>query len=202
VIEAGDVIVSNQVSLLEWLFLEMAYSPCFTAVCIKDGRYGLRKVGMLEAPFYAIGLKFPREVSESENNFFTDIAALRDSQYVRHRPIVVFPEGTKTNGGGILHFQDTCYDILMAAAKGGLRIHSVRFDYDFVYAAPHNTTDVFGLKTTVKLMTQVRNVMLIQYYFNLEEKLLQPIPVSTATPKPAAQTTLGGAKYGVPNPSQ
>ena len=56
-------------------------------------------------PFYAIGIKFPRE-ELNEANFFTDIDALRTSLYVKNRPIVVFPEGTKTNGRGILHIED------------------------------------------------------------------------------------------------
>lgn len=62
VIGAGDVIISNHVSILEFLFLEMAYSPCFTAVCFdpETKKHGLRKLGMLELPFFAMGIKFPK----------------------------------------------------------------------------------------------------------------------------------------------
>jgi hypothetical protein len=65
VIREGDVILSNQVSLLEFIFFEMAYSPMFTAIArrAQDGRYGLRKIGMLELPLYAMGIKFPTEVN-------------------------------------------------------------------------------------------------------------------------------------------
>jgi len=50
-------------------------------------------------------------------------------------------------------------------------LHAIRFDYDFEYTSPYNTTDIIGLKTMVKLLTQVRNSMTTQYYFNLDEKI-------------------------------
>ena len=84
VISSGDIIVSNQVSVLEFIFLNMAYAPTFTAVCreANTGKYGLRKVGLLELPFFAMGIKFPVEVKEGSSNFFTDLAALKASLYV------------------------------------------------------------------------------------------------------------------------
>lgn len=161
------MIVSNQVSFLEFIFLEMAYGPVFTAIATRNGKYGLRKIGMFELPFYAIGIKFPRE-ELNEANFFTDITALRNSLYVKNRPIVVFPEGTKTNGRGILHIED---DIIKMIASCKEKVHTLRFDYDFQYASPYNSTDVKGFKTVLKMLTQLRNSMLVQYYFNVEEKL-------------------------------
>ena len=154
-------------SFLEFIFLEMAYGPVFTAVATRNGKYGLRKIGMFELPFYAIGIKFPRE-ELNEANFFTDIGALKASLYVKNRPIVIFPEGTKTNGRGILHIED---DIVRLIVNCKCKVHTLRFDYDFEYASPYNTTDVGGFKTLLKLLTQLRNSMLVQYYFNVEEKL-------------------------------
>jgi 1-acyl-sn-glycerol-3-phosphate acyltransferase len=183
IVGGGDVIISNQVSFLEFIFMEMAYSPCFTAVARnkKTGKFGLRKIGMFELPFFAIGIKFPRDV-EDDANFYTSLKALRDSQYVKTRPIVVFPEGTKTNGNGVLSFEQDITDILIAAAAKGLNLHSLRFDYAFAFTAPYNTTDVGGFRSLLSLLIQNRNMMLIQYYFNLEEKLNQigttPSPTS------------------------
>lgn len=68
---------------------------------------------------------------------------------------MVFPEGTKTNGGGILNFDQEISQILVNAAESGLHLHTLRFDYVFTYASPYNTTDVFGFKTLLKLLTQV-----------------------------------------------
>ena len=92
----------------------------------------------------------------------------------------MFPEGSKTNGRGILQLEEGIVEVLAKAAKSGMKIHTLRFDYEFEYASPYNTTDVLGLKHMIKVLTQVRNVMVVQYYFNLEEKL-------------AGTTTDGGA---------
>ena len=166
-----DVIVCNQVSFLEYIFLEKEYGPVFTQVASKNGRFGLRKLGLFEIPLAAIGLRFPPEVKEDDKNFFTDLGELRASLYVQGRPIAVFPEGSKTNGRGILQLEEGIVEVLAKAAKSGMKVHTLRFDYEFEHASPYNTTDVLGLKHMIKVLTQVRNVMVVQYYFNLEEKL-------------------------------
>ncbi len=85
-------------------------------------------------------------------------------------------------------------DILVQGAKSGLNLHTIRFDYEFEYASPYNTTDIFGLKTLIKVLTQVRNVMSIQYFFNVEEKLseqqLTRSSSSTIGGKPVQNTPL------------
>ena len=108
-----DVIISNHVSFLEYIFLEKQYGPIFTQIASKNGKFGLRKLGLFEIPLAAIGLRFPPEVNATDANFFTDIKALRASLYVQSRPIVVFPEGTKTNGRGILQLEDDIVEILV-----------------------------------------------------------------------------------------
>lgn len=135
--------------------MEMAYSPTFTALCKgeKSGKYGFRKLGMFEVPFYAMGIKFPETVRETDGNFFTDLRALKDSQYVKSRPIVIFPEGTKTNGMGILNFEEGVSEIIIKAALDGMHVHTLRFDYAYNHSTPYNSTDVFGLKATFKLLT-------------------------------------------------
>ena len=91
----------NNSSVLDYIYLEMAYSPLFTAVCQhKDTqKFGFRKLGFFEIIPYAMGLKFPIQVGQNE--LFDDLKKLRDSQYVM-RPVVIFPEATKTNGKGVL----------------------------------------------------------------------------------------------------
>jgi len=180
-----DVIVCNQVSFLEYIFLEKEYGPVFTQVASKNGRFGLRKLGLFEIPLAAIGLRFPPEVKEDDKNFFTDLGELRASLYVQGRPIAVFPEGSKTNGRGILQLEEGIVEVLTNAAKSGMKVHTLRFDYEFEYASLYNTTDVLGLKHMIKVLTQVRNVMVVQYYFNLEEKL-------AGAPTDCGATTKGG----------
>lgn len=69
------------------------------------------------------------------------------------RPVVIFPEATKTNGRGILNFEQDILDIILKAAYNkDVKLHTIRFDYDFVYNSPYNTVDPFGLKTAIATM--------------------------------------------------
>ena len=103
-----------------------------------------------------MGIKFPKEVSQSA--FFDDLKQMSESQYVR-RPVVIFPEATKTNGRGVLNIEDDLVDIIVKAAKDGLKIHTIRFDYEFKYHSPYNSTDPLGLKSMFGLMVQFTNIM-------------------------------------------
>lgn len=123
----------------------------FTAVAInKDtGRVGLQKLRLFSVLSHALGIKFPRQVDSTV--FFDNIQALRDSLYVK-RPIVIFPEATKTNGKGVLAFEDSISDMLLTAVENKLNLHTIRFDYDFKYCSPYNTTDQLGLKSALSLL--------------------------------------------------
>jgi len=171
-VKAGDVIICNNTSIIDFIYLELAYSPLFTVVAIDEvtKKHGFRKLSLLEIPFHAMGLKFPSEVAS--NKVYDDLLAMRESQYVKRRPIVIFPEATKSNGRGILNFEPEITEIIINAAQT-MSLHTLRFDFEFDYYSPYNTTDVLGLKSMFKLMSQLRNVFLIQCYFNLEEKLME-----------------------------
>lgn len=77
--QTGDVIISNNVCVADFIFLEMAYSPLFTAVAInKDtGKFGFRKLGLFETLTHAMGIKFPKEVESSQ--FYDDLKILVNS---------------------------------------------------------------------------------------------------------------------------
>eukprot|EP00347_Sterkiella_histriomuscorum_P002985 403366042 len=170
-ISGGDIIISNNVSLIDYLFLELCYAPLYTQVAInrQSGKFGFRVIGMLEVLRCAIGIRFPQEVDNG--SFYDNLETLIASQKIK-RPIVLFPEATKTNGRGILNFEPEIVDIILAAAESGrVKIHTIRFDYDYQFTSPYNSTDPLGLKSALKLLTQLRNSILIQYYFNVEEKL-------------------------------
>ena len=143
-IGAGDVLLCNQVSLRDFVYLEMTYSPVFTAVATDGKRFGLRRIGLLELPFFAMGIKFPR----SDAGVLTDLEQIPG--HVSQRPIVVFPEGTKTNGRGILTFEDDIVSLITTTKR---RVHAVRFDYGFEFASPYNTVDVYGLRSLAKIIT-------------------------------------------------
>lgn len=52
-----------------------------------------------------------------DGEFYSSLRELKDSQYLKSRPIVVFPEGTKTNGRGILSFESDIVNALLASIK-------------------------------------------------------------------------------------
>jgi len=56
------------------------------------------------------------------------------------------PEGTKTNGLGILDIEKDIIKMIDEAAGPdmNLKIHAMRFDHQFKHFAAYNTTDTFG----------------------------------------------------------
>jgi hypothetical protein len=60
----------------------------------------------MEMFFSAIGLKFPETVSTQSDSVYYNIKDLMENTGVGHykgrRPIIIHPEGTKTNGEGVL----------------------------------------------------------------------------------------------------
>lgn len=80
----------------------------------------------------ALGIRFPDIVTEHNSSIFYSIKQLRDAGYLGgRRPIVIMPEGTKTNGLGILNIEKDLVKMIAVAAgtDENLRVHSVRFDH-------------------------------------------------------------------------
>jgi len=89
------------------------------------------------------------------------------------RPIVLFPEGTKTNGLGVLNIDEGVIKLIDEAAHldSNLRVHAVRFDHQFAYYSPINTTEYSGLHNFLGTIAQFSSRYTVQYYFNLEGML-------------------------------
>lgn len=71
-----------------------------------ETKVGLRTLGFVETFFSAIGLSFPETVTSESSNVYYNIKDLINNSGVAHykgrRPVVIHPEGTKTNGLGVL----------------------------------------------------------------------------------------------------
>lgn len=112
-----------------------------------ETKVGLRTLGLFETFFSAIGLSFPETVTSESSNVYYNIKDLINnsgfSHYKGRRPVVIHPEGTKTNGLGVLEIHRDLTKMICEAGSlnGNLRIHSIRFDYEYRYFAPMNTTD-------------------------------------------------------------
>ena len=60
--------------------------------------------------------------------------------------MVIMPEGSKTNGLGILNIEKDIVKMINTAAgmNENLRIHALRFDHQFNYYSPYNSHDETG----------------------------------------------------------
>jgi hypothetical protein len=71
-----------------------------------ESKVGLRTIGLMEMFFSAIGLKFPETVTSESSGLYYNIKDLKENTGIGHykgnRPIIIHPEGTKTNGEGVL----------------------------------------------------------------------------------------------------
>ena len=133
----------------------------------------------------ALGLTFPEERpagKSSEAGVFFSLKKLREATSsipcMRSAnalaPLVIFPEGTKTNGLGIIDIeQDIISIIVQAAVSEKLRVTSIRFDHEFTYFSPYNTTDRLGLRHFMSTISQFSSKYFVQFYFNLENELKQ-----------------------------
>lgn len=85
----------------------------------------------------------------------------------------MFPEGTKTNGVGILKIDEGVIKLIDDAAQpdSNLRIHAIRFDHTFTYFSPYNSTDDLGIRTFFATICQFTSRYTVQYYFNMEGTL-------------------------------
>lgn len=75
--------------------------------------------------------------------------------YRGRRPIVIHPEGTKTNGLGVLNLDDDIRKMIIDAAglAQNLRVHAIRFDHSWTYYSAYNTTDQTGLRSALDNLT-------------------------------------------------
>ena len=96
-----------------------------------------------------MGIRFPDIVTEQTPNIFYSIKELREHGYLGgRRPVIIMPEGSKTNGLGILNLEKEIVKMITKAAgtDENLRVHSIRFDHTYKYFSPYNSYDENGWK--------------------------------------------------------
>ena len=77
------------------------------------------------------------------------------------------PEGTKTNGLGIIDIEKGILDIIIDACekKNELRVHSIRFDHIFKYFSPYNTTSASGWTSFIACTSQFTSKNIVPLSF-------------------------------------
>ena len=125
---------------MDWLYLLLNYSPIFTKIVVVKAqgnrKAGLRALGVFETMTHAIGIKFPEVIdSGSSTKVYFNISELKAQNggicKNKNVPVVVMPEGTKTNGLGIIDIEKGIAEMIIDAAEKeqNLRVHSIRFDH-------------------------------------------------------------------------
>jgi hypothetical protein len=166
-----QLILCNHINPLDFVFLAHHYCPIFTKVVMytdSDGkkRAGVRELGVFEVVTHAMGIKFPQIVTgdlPNRSTYFPDLLSLNESKYVK-RPVVLIPECTNTNGRGVLQIPEPVVKDLLMPSMKSFAIHTLRFDHEFNYTNPYNSTDVSGYSTTFRAMTQFFNNVKVQYF--------------------------------------
>ena len=144
-IQNGHLIIANSICIIDTIFLIQSFSPIFTQICIDNGKYRYRVLGFFERFRAGLGLSLPQEAEGMT------LTTLREEY--GSKPIVVYPECTKTNGMGVLEFPESVAADLIRQKH----LHSLRFDYDFLYFSPYNTTNENSFWTLLVTLSQTMN---------------------------------------------
>ncbi|KAJ3046311.1 hypothetical protein HDV00_000125 [Rhizophlyctis rosea] len=172
-VPSGDIIVSNHVSYVEILYLAYKYQPTFTHVTA-DGL--VRPVSLWEA------LKSLGDVGQlAATKDFVPVANLaKEARSKGWGPVVVFPEGTTSNGRGLLKFLPV-FDT-WTLEKSAPKIHLVGFRYDY---------DEFAPSVTVGNTLSHLFWMLAQFGNHLEVKYLPSDEVTLVSGEESYTSQLG-----------
>ena len=122
IVEIGDIIVANHTSFYDLVYLQYAYSPVFVKIDRNGNVYPCTIWQMLNQ----VG-GIP-DIEPKQNAM-----SLIEYSKIANAPIVVFPEGTTTNGRGILKF------LPIFDNSKGLKIHLVGFKYPNDFSVSYTT---------------------------------------------------------------
>ncbi|ETV73493.1 hypothetical protein H257_11618 [Aphanomyces astaci] len=130
-IKAGDVIVANHSSVLDILYFGFRYSPVFVFPCASDASKNLvQTFGLLGAFAQAMA---PPLTS------LTRPVKLQDVLRRTSSPVVVFPEGTRSNGKAVLTFLP-----ILDSLPPPTRVHLVAIRYESKAISPTHTCGSAG----------------------------------------------------------
>ena len=136
----------------------------------KTGNAGLRPITWFENIGRAIGIRMPTTVAAGST--FKSFKAIRESRFIQNRPIVFFPECTRSNGKGVLELPTEAVEFVQNALwADNFKVHAIRVDFGLTAASqqPYNSVDVTGIKHSLIMLAQLTNKMTVQYLFNLQD---------------------------------
>ena len=123
---------------------------------------GYRELGFYERFTAGLGISLPRDVEDDRCLTLGQVMERNQD-----RPIVLFPEGTKTNGQGVLEYPSSVAKDLIKIKP----LHGLKFIYSCKYFQLANTTSTTGLWYLIVLMSQTVNRLHVQYFVHVDKSL-------------------------------
>ena len=146
-----NIILSSQNSIIDWLILAKNYSPKFLYIAkSKNNENDLFfELSFFTFFFYAIGIKFPKNNSKEKNKYFNLNKYLDNNK--NGKPLVIFPEATKSNRLAVLPVRSNLMDEIYDIAKNKENKINIRSEIIVNKNYEINTTDTFGIKSLFSL---------------------------------------------------
>jgi hypothetical protein len=143
-----NVIISSQSSIIDWLVLAYNYSPKFLYIAkskdSKDDAY--IELSFFSILFYGSGIKFPKCTAKDKSKYF-NLNNYLDKNQNGGRPVVIFPEVTKSNRLAVLNIRSNLMDELYQRAQNNQKNLNLRSEIIINKNYNINTTDTVGIKS-------------------------------------------------------
>lgn len=142
-----NIIISSQSSLIDWLILVYNYNPKILYIAKSDNNEqdAFIELSYISLFFYGVGIKFNK--FNPKKKYFDINRYLKENP--NGRPLLIFPEATKSNRLAILSIRSNLMDNIYKMAKENkINIRSeiiINKNYEI------NTTDTLGIKSLFNL---------------------------------------------------
>ncbi|KAI8808283.1 hypothetical protein BJ742DRAFT_809288 [Cladochytrium replicatum] len=183
-VKDGDILVCNSLSYVDILYLALRHAPTFVQV-FGDG--SVKPIGFWAAVYNAGSYPISATLADGKSGSTTLSQLATTAKLNSAGPIVVFPEGTTSNGRGLLKF----LPVFNGFDFEKQRIHTVGIKYEYESFCPSYTVGS-PLVHVFWLCAQFANFMEVRYLTPGELRAS-----SVATPLPAGQDAVSNHVAGV-----
>ncbi|KAL7681863.1 putative phospholipid/glycerol acyltransferase [Plasmopara halstedii] len=177
----GDVLVCNHTSFLEILYLSKRFSPVFVFATNNEHDSGglVHVCGLLEALYRSLAMPVSDERVKATRKI-ADVVRRASG------PVVVLPEGARSNGKAVLRFVPLLQNLPVK-----VRLHLVAFRYEFKHFSPCQTvggawSHLFW--TAFHVYHSMRVIVLSAKDLNLDDVTQMKLSSSKSSKKQDSQT--------------
>ncbi|KAI8642361.1 hypothetical protein BD408DRAFT_443562 [Parasitella parasitica] len=154
-IKHGDVIVANWTSYIDIIYLASRFNPVFTQVFMDTKK--IKVVSLWEA--IRLAGKIPESKPLSQDSLFTVQELSLKAKKGNWGPIIVFAEGTTTNGRALLKFAPVFEDYKLNQKDGNFQIMAFKYEYGNM---PPTFTVGNQFFHFFKLCSQFHNILVVK----------------------------------------